>query len=45
MGEESRILTTLGAWMAKKALKTPDNNNEDPHKSSTMYKYSHMMAL
>jgi hypothetical protein len=27
MGEESRILTTLGAWMAKKALKTPDNNN------------------
>jgi hypothetical protein len=29
VGEESRIplVTTLGAWMAKKALKTPDNNN------------------
>ncbi len=29
MGEESRIpsVTTPGARMAKKALKTPDNNN------------------
>ncbi len=29
VGEESRIpsITTLGAWMAKKALKTPNNNN------------------
>jgi hypothetical protein len=29
VGEESRIpsVTTLRAWMAKKALKTPDNNN------------------
>jgi len=29
VGEESRILSviTLGAWMPKKALKTPDNNN------------------
>ncbi len=29
MGEESRILlvTIPGAWMAKKALKTPNNNN------------------
>jgi hypothetical protein len=28
-GEESRItlVTTLGAWMAKKVLKTPDNNS------------------
>jgi len=49
VGEESRIpsVTTLKARMAKKALKTPDNNNEyeDPHESSTMYKDSHMMAL
>ncbi len=30
VGEESRIpsITTPGTWMAKKALKTPDNNNE-----------------
>jgi hypothetical protein len=29
VGEESRIfsITTLGVQMAKKALKTPDNNN------------------
>ncbi len=29
VGEESRIplITTLRAWMAKKVLKTPDNNN------------------
>jgi hypothetical protein len=29
VGEESRIpsVTTAGAWMAKKVLKTPNNNN------------------
>jgi len=41
--EELRVLSvpTPGA------LKTPDNNNrvKDPHKSNTMYKDSHMMAL
>ncbi len=52
MGEESRVplVTTLEAQMAMKVLKTPHNNMkimeyEDPHESSTMYKYSHMMAL
>ncbi len=48
-GEESRItlVTTPGARMVKKALKTPDNSMkyEDPHESSTLYKDSHMMAL
>ncbi len=47
--EELRVLLvpTPGAQMAKKALKTPDNNNrvKNPHKSNTMYKDSHMMAL
>jgi len=44
-GEESRIpsVTTPGVQMAKKVLKTPDN--EDPHESNTLYKDSRMMAL
>jgi len=39
VGEESRILsvTNLGAWMAKKALKTFDNNNGI--RRSTQVKY------
>jgi hypothetical protein len=39
VGEKSRILsiTTLGAQMAKKALKTPDNNNGV--RRSTQIKY------
>jgi hypothetical protein len=49
MGEESRVpsVITLRARMTKKTLKTPDNivEYEDPHESSTLYKYSHMMAL
>jgi hypothetical protein len=52
VGEESRVplVTTPEAQMAMKVLKTPHNNMkimeyEDPHESSTMYKYSHMMAL
>jgi hypothetical protein len=44
VGEESRILsvTTPGAWMAKKALKTPDNNNGV--RRSTRVKY-HVQRL
>jgi hypothetical protein len=39
VGEESRILSVItpGAWMAKKGLKTPDNNNGV--QKSTQVKY------
>jgi hypothetical protein len=49
VGEESRIpsVTTPETWMAKKALKTPDDNNgiRRSTESNTLYKDSHMMAL
>jgi hypothetical protein len=49
VGEESRIpsVTTLGVRMAKKVLKTP-NNNSGVRRSTRvryLYKDSHMMAL
>jgi hypothetical protein len=49
VGEESKIplVTTPGARMVEKALKTPNNNNgiRNPHESSTLYRNSHMMTL
>jgi hypothetical protein len=49
VGEESKVpsITTPRAQMVKKALKhlTTTVEYEDPHKSITLYKYSHMMAL